>query len=88
MRTLIQGGWVVWLRRSRPELIPNRHVVFEDDRLIHVGRDFGGNVDRTMDGRGKLRSPGLINCHLHAAVNARSRYSLVIIRGDGDHSFR
>jgi cytosine/adenosine deaminase-related metal-dependent hydrolase len=27
-------------------------------------------VDRTIDAHGKLVSPGFINCHLHAAVNA------------------
>jgi hypothetical protein len=31
------------------ELIPKGSVVFEGDRLIHVGRDFEGTVDRTMD---------------------------------------
>jgi 5-methylthioadenosine/S-adenosylhomocysteine deaminase len=70
MRTLIQGGWVVGYDGRGHELIPNGSVVFEADRLIHVGRDFAGAVDRTIDARGKLVSPGFINCHLHAAVNA------------------
>lgn len=70
MRTLIEGGWVVGYDGRGHELIPNGSVVFEGDRLIHVGRDFGGTVDRTIDARGKLVSPGFINCHLHAAVNA------------------
>lgn len=69
MRTLIQGGWVVGYERGH-QLIPNGSVVFEGDRLIHVGREFEGRVDRTIDARGKLVSPGFINCHLHAAVNA------------------
>jgi cytosine/adenosine deaminase-related metal-dependent hydrolase len=70
MRTLIQGGWVVGFDGRGHELIPDGSVVFEGDRLIHVGRDFGGTVDVTIDARGKLVSPGFINCHLHAAVNA------------------
>jgi len=70
MRTLIQGGWVVGHNGTGHQLISNGVVVFEDDRIVHVGRDFRGRVDRTIDARGKLVSPGLINCHLHAAVNA------------------
>jgi len=70
MRTLIQGGWVVGYDGRGHTLIPNGSVVFEDDRVIHVGRDFDGTVERTIDARGKLVSPGLINCHLHAAVNS------------------
>src|SRR5262245_10000626 len=70
MRTLVQGGWVVGNDGRSHELILNGSVVFEDDRLIHVGRDFSGNVDRTIDARGKLVSPGFINCHLHAHSNA------------------
>jgi len=70
MRTLIRGGWVVGHKNGSHNLIHNGTVVFEGDRLIHVGSDFDGSVDRTIDARGKLVSPGFINCHLHAAVNA------------------
>src|SRR5947207_4175136 len=70
MRTLIQGGWVVGYDGRGHELIPNGTVVFEDNRVLHVGRGFEGAVDRTIDARGKLVSPGFVNCHLHAAVNA------------------
>jgi len=70
MRTLIQGGWIVGYNGSGHQLVPNGSVVFERDLIIHVGRDFQGSVDRTIDARGKLVSPGFINCHLHAAVNA------------------
>ena len=70
MRTLIQGGWVVGFDGHGHELIPDGSVVVEGRQVIHVGRRFDGAVDRTIDARGKLVSPGFINCHLHAAVNA------------------
>ena len=70
MRTQIQGGWVVGFDGRGHELIPNGSVVFEGDRLLHVGRKFDGAVDRTIDATGKLVAPGFVNCHLHAAVNA------------------
>jgi 5-methylthioadenosine/S-adenosylhomocysteine deaminase len=70
MRTLIQGGWIVGHDGRGHELIPDGAVVFEDDRIVHVGHAFDGTVDRRIDATGKLVSPGFVNCHLHAAVNA------------------
>jgi len=70
MRTLIQGGWVVGHGARGHELLREGCVVFEDDRIIHVGRPFGGPVDRRIDAAGKLVSPGFVNCHLHCATNA------------------
>jgi cytosine/adenosine deaminase-related metal-dependent hydrolase len=52
------------------ELIPDGTVVFEDDRIVEVGRGFDGAVDRRIEARGKLISPGFINCHIHANTNA------------------
>src|SRR5258705_10858334 len=82
MRTMIQGGWVVGHAGGRNELIPNGCVVFEDDRVIHVGATFDGPVDRRVDAVGKLVSPGLINCHLHAATNAGQAVFLDGLKAD------
>ena len=70
MRTLVQGGWVVGFDGTSHELIPDGCVVFEGNTILHVGARFEGTVDRTVDARGKLVSPGFVNCHLHAAINA------------------
>ena len=70
MRTLIQGGWVVGFDGAHHELIRDGVVVYEDDRIIHVDKRFDGRADRTIDARGKLVSPGFVNCHLHAGTNA------------------
>ena len=70
MRTLMQGGWVVGYEGTGHVLIPDGCVVFEGNTVVHVGKTFSGSVDRTIDARGKLVSPGFVNCHLHAAVNA------------------
>jgi cytosine/adenosine deaminase-related metal-dependent hydrolase len=67
---VLQGGWVVGFSGGGHELIPHGCVVFEDDRIVHVGERFDGAVDRRIEARGKLISPGLINCHIHASTNA------------------
>src|SRR5437016_4747238 len=82
MRTLIQGGWVVGYDGRGHELIPHGCVVFEDDRVVHVGSRFDGPVDRRVDATGKLVAPGLINCHLHAATNAGQAVFLDGLKAD------
>ncbi len=71
MRTLIQGGWVVgWSGRGHI-LIRDGVVVHEDDRIVYAGASYDGPVDQRIDARGRLVSPGLINCHVHAAVDTQ-----------------
>jgi len=73
MRTLISGGWVVGFFGTTHALIPNGVVVFEDDSIVHVGSDFDGTVDREIDARGKLVSPGFIDTHIHSGHKAALR---------------
>jgi cytosine/adenosine deaminase-related metal-dependent hydrolase len=82
MRTVIQGGWVVGYERDGHVLIPDGVVVFEDDRIVHVGRRFEGTADRRLDAAGKLVSPGFVNCHLHAATNAGQAVFLDGLKAD------
>src|SRR5207247_870431 len=48
-------------------------VVIEDDHVLHVGPPFDGRVDREIDARGKLVSPGFIDCHVHSGHRASHR---------------
>lgn len=45
-------------------------VAFDDDRLIRVGGRFDGEVDREIDGRGRMVMPGLVNIHSHPSSEA------------------
>jgi 5-methylthioadenosine/S-adenosylhomocysteine deaminase len=72
--TLIQGGWVVGFDGESHILIPDGVVVYEDDRITYVGRSYDGAVDTRLDARGRLVSPGLIDCHVHAAVDTQIMY--------------
>src|SRR6185295_6592566 len=81
-RTLIQGGWVVGFNGTSHQLLRDGTVVFEDDHVIHVGPTFAGEADRTIDARGMLVMPGLINCHLHLGTNAGHTYFLDETKAD------
>jgi 5-methylthioadenosine/S-adenosylhomocysteine deaminase len=40
-------------------------VAFADDRITHVGADYAGTAERTVDGSARMVMPGLINIHSH-----------------------
>jgi 5-methylthioadenosine/S-adenosylhomocysteine deaminase len=70
-RTKIQGGWVVGFDGQGHRLLRDGVVVLEGDRIVHVGASFEGEVDSTIDARGKrLVAPGLVNTHAHAGSGA------------------
>ena len=82
MRTLIRGGWVVGYREPTHTLIRDGVVVFEDDAIIHVGRDFDGDIDREIDAKNKLVAPGFIDTHVHCGHQAMQRMTTDVARPD------
>jgi cytosine/adenosine deaminase-related metal-dependent hydrolase len=83
MRTRISGGWVVGHREGRHRLDAGHEVVFEGDNILYVGPRFEGRVDREIDARGKLVSPGFIDTHVHSGHRASHR--LITDAGRGDY---
>src|SRR5205823_5104095 len=73
MRTLVRGGWVVGFAGHTHTLIPDGVVVYENDRVLHVGRRFEGAVDAEIDARGQLVAPGFIDTHVHSGHRASHR---------------
>ena len=82
MRTLIQGGWVVGFAGGSHQLWRNGVVVYEDDRIIHVGPPFEGETHQQIDASGMLVMPGLINTHLHLGTNAPHTFFLDHTKAD------
>lgn len=72
-KTLIRGRWVVGFNGSEHRVIPNGVVVYEGDRILHVGSGYGGPVDETIDASEKLVLPGFVNMHLHAGHGGQGR---------------
>jgi cytosine/adenosine deaminase-related metal-dependent hydrolase len=73
VKTLIQGGDIVAHDGGGHRLLRGGAVVFEDDRITFVGRDYAGAHDRSIDAAGHLVMPGLVNIHCHADVEAGGR---------------
>ena len=57
MRTKIDASWIVGNNGTTHTLIRDGVVVFEDNRIIHVGKAFDGDVDRTLSAPASWSAP-------------------------------
>ncbi len=79
MRTLIRGGWIVAFQDDHHAILRDGVVVWEDDRILHVGPEFDGTVDREIDASDMLVSPGFVNLHAVANIDIQT---LALDRGE------
>ena len=86
MRTAIQGGDIVAYQSGGHRLLRGGVLVFEDDRIVFVGRRYEGPVDARIDASGKLVMPGLINVHCHPTIEAGGRLIADVGRRDYFHT--
>src|SRR5262245_12651332 len=73
MRTKIDATWIVGHERGHHTLIRDGELVFEGNKILHVGKGFEGTVDKVLDAKGKLVSPGFIDTHVHSGHRASHR---------------
>jgi len=73
MRTIIRGGWVIGFKGNTHTLIRNGVLVYEGNRIVHVGGGYDGPFDAEINATGKLVGPGFIDVHVHAGDRAGHR---------------
>jgi len=73
MRTKVEATWIVGYEREQHTLVRDGELVFEGNRILHVGERFEGRVDRVIDAKGKLVCPGFIDTHVHSGHRASHR---------------
>jgi 5-methylthioadenosine/S-adenosylhomocysteine deaminase len=73
MRTKLQGGVVVGFDGRSHVLIRDGVVVWDDDHIVFVGKQFEAPVERVIHAADRLIIPGLIDLHWHAGVRANWR---------------
>ena len=66
MRTVIEGCWVATVDAAGTEY-RDGHIVIEGERIVAIGEGAAPDTldARRIDGRGRLATPGLVNCHHH-----------------------
>jgi len=57
------------------QLLEGRDIHIQENRIANIGRDLKVRDDDTIDGRGKLAIPGLVNCHTHLAMTLLRGYA-------------
>ncbi len=70
MKTLIQGGYVVGFNGKEHEIIKDGVVVFAGNQIEFVGKEYSQPVQKNIDAKGCLVSPGFIDTHFHSGINA------------------
>ncbi len=63
--TAIRGEWVLALGAEGPEMLRDRWVVVEGDRIAAVAKDRPANVDHVVEGTETMVLPGFLNLHNH-----------------------
>jgi cytosine/adenosine deaminase-related metal-dependent hydrolase len=86
MRTVIDGGDIVAYHGAGHRVLRGGALVFDDDRVVFVGRRWDGAADARIDARGKLVIPGLVNVHSHATTEAGGRLVADVGRRDFFHT--
>ncbi|MGO4441429.1 chlorohydrolase family protein [Rhizobium sp. RAF56] len=74
--TLIRARWLVGFQDGEHRLIEDGVVVVQGDRIVHVGKEWEGEPDETIDARDCLAIPGLISTHAHVAAQVTDRLVL------------
>jgi cytosine/adenosine deaminase-related metal-dependent hydrolase len=64
-RIRIDGGVVVAYQAGGHRVLTDGVVVVEGNEIVHVGKSFDGHVDRVIDARNAIVTPGFINTHTH-----------------------
>src|SRR5262249_29792643 len=80
-RTAIRAGWIVAFDGRGHRLLRNGVVVVESGRIVHVGPRFDGDVDETVEARGRVGTPGLLSTRAHLAGSPLDR-SFIEDRGN------
>lgn len=64
-RRMIKAGHIIAFQDGGHRHRRDGVVVWENDKVIHVGKSFGGAVAEVVDAPDKVVTPGFINTHVH-----------------------
>ncbi|MDF2809749.1 MAG: amidohydrolase [Microvirga sp.] len=65
IRRMIKAGHIIGFQDGGHRHLRDGVVVWEGDRIIHVGKEFVGDVEEVLDAPDKIVTPGFINTHAH-----------------------
>ena len=63
----IKGKWIIAHDGEKPRLLRDGVVIVEGNKITHVGKNYNGKVDKWIDAKTHVVSPGFIATHVHAS---------------------
>ena len=64
-RTGITAKYIVAFDGESHRILENGVLVIKDDKIISVGKNYQGPVDRWIRGEDRIVTPGFVNTHTH-----------------------
>lgn len=85
MITFIDNGTIVAFNGDEHRIIENGGVIFDEEEILYVGKNYSGNFDKKVDASGKLVIPGLVNMHSHSQTPLSPHHLTVDVDGIDDY---
>ncbi len=65
VRRRIDASHIIAFQNGGHRHLQDGVIVIDGNEIVHVGRDFDGPVDETIDATGMVVTPGFVNTHTH-----------------------
>ena len=69
----IKGGYIIAFDGAKHRYLREGELVYQGDTIIYVGKKYEDEVNRTIDAREKVVSPGFVCTHAHLAASPLDR---------------
>jgi cytosine/adenosine deaminase-related metal-dependent hydrolase len=67
VRTKLTASHIIAYQDGGHRHLRDGEIVWDDNEIVHIGRDFPGDVDETITAPERVVTPGFINTHAHLA---------------------
>jgi cytosine/adenosine deaminase-related metal-dependent hydrolase len=65
MTTRVDASYVIAFDGASHRILKDSVIVFEGNKIVHVGKSYEGDTDEAIDARGKMVIPGFVDLHAH-----------------------
>jgi 5-methylthioadenosine/S-adenosylhomocysteine deaminase len=72
-KTKIRASYIIAFDGRVHRYLRDGELVFEGEDILYVGKNYEGEVAKTIDAAGKIISPGFINTHTHLSSSPMDR---------------
>jgi cytosine/adenosine deaminase-related metal-dependent hydrolase len=71
--TKVEASIIIAYDGMTHQILSDGVVVYEDNKITHIGKSYSGSVDCTIDAKSKMVIPGFVNLHAHITQSPLSQ---------------